>query len=246
MVNSIGLPNKGLDGFLADDLPELAELPVPLIVSVMATSVEEFGPAGRRRRRARRGRRARAQRLLPERPFRPDRRRAAVRDRVAAGGAASPDVEAADREADAERRRAGRDRARCRAGGRRRRLADQHPQGRSPARRRDAPGWARSAAGSRAPRSARSPSSRSRTWSRRSRFRSSGWAASSTVVTPRRCSPPALWPLPSAPPASGIHWPPSASAPNSPIICRSPPAGLRHSSRRSSAKRAARAGWTST
>ena len=44
MVNSIGLPNKGLDGFLADDLPELAELPVPLIVSVMATSVEEFGP----------------------------------------------------------------------------------------------------------------------------------------------------------------------------------------------------------
>ena len=44
MVNSIGLPNKGLDGFLTDDLPELAELPVPLIVSVMATSVEEFGP----------------------------------------------------------------------------------------------------------------------------------------------------------------------------------------------------------
>ena len=44
MVNSIGLPNKGLDGFLADDLPELAELRVPLIVSVMATSVEEFGP----------------------------------------------------------------------------------------------------------------------------------------------------------------------------------------------------------
>ncbi len=44
MVNSIGLPNKGLEGFLAADLPQLAELPVPLIVSVMATSVEEFGP----------------------------------------------------------------------------------------------------------------------------------------------------------------------------------------------------------
>ena len=29
MINSIGLPNKGLEGFLADDLPELAELPVP-------------------------------------------------------------------------------------------------------------------------------------------------------------------------------------------------------------------------
>src|SRR3954468_13524549 len=35
LINSIGLPNKGLDGFLAEDLPKLAELPVPLIVSVM-------------------------------------------------------------------------------------------------------------------------------------------------------------------------------------------------------------------
>jgi len=42
MINSIGLPNKGLEGFLAEDLPELAELPVPLIVSVMATNREEF------------------------------------------------------------------------------------------------------------------------------------------------------------------------------------------------------------
>src|SRR3954462_1035215 len=42
MLNSIGLPNKGLDGFLAEDLPRLAELPVPLIVSVMATGHEEF------------------------------------------------------------------------------------------------------------------------------------------------------------------------------------------------------------
>jgi dihydroorotate dehydrogenase (NAD+) catalytic subunit len=42
MINSIGLPNKGLDGFLAKDLPELAKLPVPLIVSVMATNREEF------------------------------------------------------------------------------------------------------------------------------------------------------------------------------------------------------------
>ena len=42
MVNSIGLPNKGATGFLAADLPALAELPVPLIVSVMATSAEEF------------------------------------------------------------------------------------------------------------------------------------------------------------------------------------------------------------
>ncbi len=43
MINSIGLPNKGLEGFLGEDLPQLAELPVPLIVSVMATNREEFG-----------------------------------------------------------------------------------------------------------------------------------------------------------------------------------------------------------
>jgi dihydroorotate dehydrogenase (NAD+) catalytic subunit len=42
MINSIGLPNKGLAGFLAEDLPQLAELPVPLIVSVMGTSHEQF------------------------------------------------------------------------------------------------------------------------------------------------------------------------------------------------------------
>jgi dihydroorotate dehydrogenase (NAD+) catalytic subunit len=42
MINSIGLPNKGLEGFLAQDLPQLAELPVPLCVSVMATSHGEF------------------------------------------------------------------------------------------------------------------------------------------------------------------------------------------------------------
>jgi dihydroorotate dehydrogenase (NAD+) catalytic subunit len=42
MINSIGLPNKGLEGFLDEDLPRLAELPVPLIVSVMATSRADF------------------------------------------------------------------------------------------------------------------------------------------------------------------------------------------------------------
>jgi dihydroorotate dehydrogenase (NAD+) catalytic subunit len=42
LINSIGLPNKGLAGFLERDLPELAELPVPLIVSVMGTSHDEF------------------------------------------------------------------------------------------------------------------------------------------------------------------------------------------------------------
>jgi dihydroorotate dehydrogenase (NAD+) catalytic subunit len=42
MINSIGLPNKGLERFLVEDLPELAALPVPLIVSVMATNREDF------------------------------------------------------------------------------------------------------------------------------------------------------------------------------------------------------------
>jgi dihydroorotate dehydrogenase (NAD+) catalytic subunit len=42
MINSIGLPNRGLDGFLDLDLPQLKQLPVPLIVSVMATSHRDF------------------------------------------------------------------------------------------------------------------------------------------------------------------------------------------------------------
>src|SRR3982750_1153830 len=42
LINSIGLPNKGLEGFLEHDLPQLAALPVPLIVSVMGTSHEQF------------------------------------------------------------------------------------------------------------------------------------------------------------------------------------------------------------
>src|SRR3954449_13595706 len=42
LINSIGLPNKGLGAFLARDLPQLAELPVPLVVSVMGFSREEL------------------------------------------------------------------------------------------------------------------------------------------------------------------------------------------------------------
>jgi dihydroorotate dehydrogenase (NAD+) catalytic subunit len=52
LINSIGLPNRGLAGFLELDLPQLAELPVPLVVSVMGTSHDQFaelveGVAGR-------------------------------------------------------------------------------------------------------------------------------------------------------------------------------------------------------
>ncbi|HKG16100.1 MAG TPA: hypothetical protein VKA96_00260, partial [Solirubrobacteraceae bacterium] len=50
LINSIGLPNKGLHGYLEEDLPALSELPVPLVVNVMgftrdevATLVEGFG-----------------------------------------------------------------------------------------------------------------------------------------------------------------------------------------------------------
>ncbi|HTD10051.1 MAG TPA: hypothetical protein VK680_14290 [Solirubrobacteraceae bacterium] len=53
LINSIGLPNKGLRGYLAEDLPQLAEIvagagaaagrgPVPLITNVMGASAEEL------------------------------------------------------------------------------------------------------------------------------------------------------------------------------------------------------------
>jgi dihydroorotate dehydrogenase (NAD+) catalytic subunit len=41
LINSIGLPNKGLSGYLEHDLPFLANLPVPLIVNVMGFSRDE-------------------------------------------------------------------------------------------------------------------------------------------------------------------------------------------------------------
>lgn len=43
LINSIGLPNKGLVGYLAEDLPRLAQLPVPLITNVMGSTPEEIG-----------------------------------------------------------------------------------------------------------------------------------------------------------------------------------------------------------
>lgn len=42
MINSIGLPNKGLVRFIDEDLPEYATLPAPLIVSVMGFAAEEL------------------------------------------------------------------------------------------------------------------------------------------------------------------------------------------------------------
>jgi dihydroorotate dehydrogenase (NAD+) catalytic subunit len=42
MINSIGLPNRGLAGYLEHDLPGLAELGVPLITNVMGSTAAEF------------------------------------------------------------------------------------------------------------------------------------------------------------------------------------------------------------
>ena len=43
LINSIGLPNRGLAGYLDHDLPRLAALPVPLIVNVMGFTRGEVG-----------------------------------------------------------------------------------------------------------------------------------------------------------------------------------------------------------
>jgi dihydroorotate dehydrogenase (NAD+) catalytic subunit len=42
LINSIGLPNKGLRRYISEDLPELVRLPVPLIVNVMGSSAQEI------------------------------------------------------------------------------------------------------------------------------------------------------------------------------------------------------------
>jgi dihydroorotate dehydrogenase (NAD+) catalytic subunit len=41
LINSIGLPNRGLAGYLEHDLPVLGRLPVPLIVNVMGFTRDE-------------------------------------------------------------------------------------------------------------------------------------------------------------------------------------------------------------
>ena len=129
MINSIGLPNKGLEGFVAHDLPRARRLPVPLFVSVMATEPRRLRPPRRAGRRARGGRRDRAERLLPERQIGPDRRRAAGGDAGAVEALRPLTDEAADREADAERRRPGGRRGGGRGGRGGRGLADQHAEG---------------------------------------------------------------------------------------------------------------------
>lgn len=42
LINSIGLPNKGLHAYLEHDLTDLARLPVPLVTNVMGSTAEEI------------------------------------------------------------------------------------------------------------------------------------------------------------------------------------------------------------
>ncbi|HXR13133.1 MAG TPA: dihydroorotate dehydrogenase [Solirubrobacteraceae bacterium] len=43
LINSIGLPNRGLGAYLENDIPALARLPVPLFTNVMGSTAEEVG-----------------------------------------------------------------------------------------------------------------------------------------------------------------------------------------------------------
>ena len=67
MINSIGLPNKGLEGYLAHDLPELAAAAGAADRQRHGLHPRAGGDARVGVRRPRRGLGARAQRLLPER-----------------------------------------------------------------------------------------------------------------------------------------------------------------------------------
>ena len=42
MINSIGLPNKGLERFTNEELPAYATLPAPLVVSVMGFDADQL------------------------------------------------------------------------------------------------------------------------------------------------------------------------------------------------------------
>ncbi len=111
-----GCPTRAWRASSQHDLPLLAELPVPLIVSVMGTSAEEFAAlvaavAAREEVAAIELNvscpNVHSGLIVGEQP---------AESRGADGGAATADRQAADREADAERRRSGRRRGRRRRG----------------------------------------------------------------------------------------------------------------------------------
>ena len=43
LLNSIGLANKGIENFIAEDLPRLAELPAPIFASVAGENTADYG-----------------------------------------------------------------------------------------------------------------------------------------------------------------------------------------------------------
>ena len=160
MINSIGLPNKGLEGFLAEDLPQLAELPVPLIVSVMATNREEFsrlvGAVAAREEVAAIELNVSCPNvhsglIVGEQPTETEALLEALRPLTAKPLIVKLTPNVADPAAVAVGRR---------AGGRRRGLADQHPEGqRDRPRHAASRPWPPATAASRARRCARSPCS---------------------------------------------------------------------------------------
>ena len=171
MINSIGLPNKGLQVYLAKDLPKLAELPVPLIVNVMGFSRDEVAELvsafAERDEVAALELNVSCPNVETGLVMGADPRELALLlERVSAA-----DRQAADRQADSERLRRRRRRPRRGAGGRERALADQHDP-----RDGAAPADGRAVARGRRPvaspvrRSAPSRSPRCRRWRARSRF----------------------------------------------------------------------------
>jgi len=52
MLNSIGLPNRGIETFVKEDLPRLLALPCPVILNVGGFGAEEYGLLAERLRRA--------------------------------------------------------------------------------------------------------------------------------------------------------------------------------------------------
>ena len=148
LLNSIGLPNKGLEGFLREDLPKLAQLPVPLIVNVMGGAHDEVAElverVGERDEVTALELNVSCPNVKTGLMFGADPHEVAgLLDAVRARTA-----QAADRQAHAQLRLAGRRRGRRRGPRRGRRVADQHAAGdgasptparRALARRQD--GW---------------------------------------------------------------------------------------------------------
>ena len=207
LINSIGLPNKGLRGYLEHDLPELARLPVPLVTNVMGSTAAELCALVEAL-----DARDEVDALelnvscpnvstgldIGADPGELAAVLAEVRPRTAKPLIVKLTPNTADVAAVAQAaQEAGAD-----AVSLINTLRAYAPHPRSGRRRR---GWATRPAGCRDRPSARSPSRRSARSPRASRSRSSAWAACRAAYTPRTCSMRARRSSPSAPRASAIR-----------------------------------------